>query len=30
MGLDKIIEVKKPTDIFDISFKHIQKIDEES
>jgi hypothetical protein len=30
MGLDKVIEVKKPIDMFDPSFKHIQKIDEAS
>lgn len=30
MGLDKVIEVKKPIDLFDPSYKHIQKIDEAS
>ena len=30
MGLDKVIEVKKPIDMFDPSYKHIQKIDEAS
>lgn len=30
MGLDKVLEVKRPLDFFDISFKHIQRIDEES
>ena len=30
MGLDKVIEVKRPLEIFDSLFKHIQKIDEES
>jgi hypothetical protein len=30
MGVDKILEVKKPLDLFEITFKHIQKIHEDS
>ena len=30
MGVDKILEVKKPLNLFEITFKQIQKINEEA
>ena len=30
MGVDKVLEIKKPIDLFEITFKHIQKINEKT